>query len=101
MYLSNSAFVMEPQKLSLWLVKFGMKEKQFKNAYENINECIENKVEMCNCTIKCIPLLYNFLSKYPLCHNEQDYHCMCGSIYYETETFASAWSQFFKFFGPL
>ena len=67
--------------MSQWFVKFGIKEKEYKNGLENIHECLENIVENSNCSKKCIPLIYNFLTKYPKCDNENDYYCNNGQIY--------------------
>ena len=75
--VTKFTFDVQPQTNTLWFLKFGLVEQKFRYGQSNITQCLDRMFADNNCSTKCVPLLYNFLSSdLPICHNIEDYRCI-------------------------
>ena len=74
--VTKFSFDIKPQTNTLWFLKFGLVEQKFRYGQSNITQCFERMFASNNCSTKCVPLVYNFLSDLPICQNIEDYRCI-------------------------
>ena len=75
--VTKFTFDVQPKTIVLWFLKFGLVEQKFRYGQSNITQCLDRMFADNNCSTKCVPLLYNFLSSdLPICHNIEDYRCI-------------------------
>ena len=70
-------FDVKPQTNTLWFLKFGVVEQNFRYGQSNITQCLDRMSGNYNCSTQCIPLVYNFLSSdLPICQNFEEVRCI-------------------------
>lgn len=73
--VTKFSFDIQPQTMAQWFLKFGLVEQHFRYGHANVTKCFENMFADKNCSTKCTPLIYNFLSHLPICQNIEDFEC--------------------------
>ena len=69
--VTKFTFDVQPQKIVLWFLKFGLVEQKFRYGQSNITQCLDRMFGN-NSPTQCVPLYYNFLSDLPICQNIEE-----------------------------